>query len=74
MQRWKALEEGYKFGLDLVPIRGCGEKLWSPKTPGVRTGTISGLHFGSPGTKSHSDVASVSERRKYYMGEGGGFP
>jgi hypothetical protein len=26
-RRWKALEEGYKFGLDLVPIRGWGEKL-----------------------------------------------
>jgi hypothetical protein len=25
--RWKALEEGYKFGLDLVPIGGQGEKL-----------------------------------------------
>jgi hypothetical protein len=24
---WKALEEGYKFGLDLVPIGGWGEKL-----------------------------------------------
>jgi hypothetical protein len=27
MRRWKALEEGYKFGLDLVPIGGQGEKL-----------------------------------------------
>jgi hypothetical protein len=26
-RRWKALEEGYKFGLDLVPIGGRGEKL-----------------------------------------------
>jgi hypothetical protein len=25
--RWKALEENYKFGLNLVPIRGRGEKL-----------------------------------------------
>jgi hypothetical protein len=24
---WKALEEGYKFGSDLVPIEGWGEKL-----------------------------------------------
>ncbi len=37
-------------------------------------GTISGLHFGSPRKKSHSDVASVGERREYYKGEGGGFP
>jgi hypothetical protein len=33
--RWKALEEGYKFGLDLVLIGGWGEKLWSSKVPGV---------------------------------------
>jgi hypothetical protein len=72
--RWKAIEEGYKFGLDLVPIRGWGEKLWSPKVPGVQTRIVSGLHFGSPGEKCHSDVASASERREYYMGEGGGFP
>ncbi len=26
-RRWKDLEEGYKFGLDLVPIGGWGEKL-----------------------------------------------
>jgi hypothetical protein len=24
---WKAIEEGYKFGSDLVPIEGQGEKL-----------------------------------------------
>jgi hypothetical protein len=51
-----------------------GEKLWSPKAPRVQTGTVSGLHFGSPGKMCHSDVASASERREYYMGEGGGFP
>jgi hypothetical protein len=37
-------------------------------------GTISGLHFGSPGNLCHSDVASATNRREYYMGEGGGFP
>jgi hypothetical protein len=36
--------------------------------------TISGLHFGSPGNLCHSDVASATSRKKYYMGEGGGFP
>jgi hypothetical protein len=35
-QRWKALEEGYKFGLDLVPIGGWGEKLWCPKVLGIQ--------------------------------------
>ncbi len=37
-------------------------------------GTISGLQLGSPGKKSHLDVASAECRREYYMGEGGGFP
>jgi hypothetical protein len=32
---WKALFEGYNFGSDLVPIRGRGEELWSPKVPGL---------------------------------------
>jgi hypothetical protein len=36
--------------------------------------TLSGLHFGSPNKMCHSDVASATSRREYYMGEGGGFP
>jgi hypothetical protein len=36
-RRWKALFEGYNFGLDLVPIGGRGEKLWSSKVPGQKT-------------------------------------
>jgi hypothetical protein len=72
--RWKALEESYKIGSDLVLIGGRGEKLWWPKVPGVQTGTISGLHFGSPGTKSHLGVGAAEQRIEYYMGEGGGFP
>jgi hypothetical protein len=35
-RRWKVLEEGYKFGLDLIPIGGWGEKLWCPKVPGIQ--------------------------------------
>ncbi len=35
---------------------------------------ISGLLFGSPGTKNHSDVGAVRRCIEYYMGEGGGFP
>jgi hypothetical protein len=45
-----------------------------PKVPGVHTGIVSRLHFGSPGTKSHSGMGAVEQRREYYMGEGGGFP
>jgi hypothetical protein len=58
-RRWKARFEGYNFGSDLVPIGGGGEKLWSSKVPGLQPGTISRLHFGSPGTKSHSDAPSA---------------
>jgi hypothetical protein len=41
---------------------------------GIQTRTISGLIFGSPGIKSHSDVGAAERYREYYMGEGGGFP
>jgi hypothetical protein len=32
--RWKDLNEGYKFGLDLVTIRLRSRELWAPKVPG----------------------------------------
>jgi len=32
---WKALEESYKFVLDLIPIRGLSWELWTLKVPGV---------------------------------------
>jgi hypothetical protein len=71
---WKALKESYKIASDLIPIGGLNKKLWMPKVPGVQTGTVSGLHFGSPRKKWHSDVGAAESRREYYMGEGGGFP
>jgi hypothetical protein len=73
-RRWKALDESYKFDSKLVLIQVRGEKLWTPKVPGVQIGTVSGLHLGSPGKKSHMDVASTRSCREYYKGEGGGFP
>jgi len=72
--RWKALKEIYKFALDLIPIRGLRRELWAPKVPGVQTGTVSGLRFGSPENKSNLDAGATKQRREYYMGEGGGFP
>jgi len=45
-----------------------------PKVLRVQIGIISGLHFGSLGKKCYSDVSAAERRRKYYMGEGGGFP
>jgi hypothetical protein len=70
--RWKALFEGYKFGLDLVPNRGWSKELQSPKVPGVQTRIVSGLHFESPGKKSHSNATPMGERREYYREYGGG--
>jgi hypothetical protein len=72
--RWKVLKESYNFVLDLFSIWGQGEKLWMPKVPWVQTRTISGLHFGSPGKKSHLDANVTESCKEYYMGEGGGFP
>ncbi len=40
---------------------------------GVPAVAILGLQRGSPGTKSHLDVAPVEWCKVYYMGEGGGF-
>ncbi len=73
-RHWKDLDESYNFGFDLVPIWAWGEKLWMPKVPGVQTGTVSGLHFGSLGKKSHLDASAAKSWREYYKGEGGGFP
>jgi len=71
---WKALEESYKFALDLVPIRGRSQDLWAPKVPEVQIETVFGLLLGSPRNKSHLDVGAAKQCRKYYMGEGGCFP
>jgi len=49
--RWKALEESYKFALDLIPIGGLSKELWAPKVSGIQIGTISGLPLGVPGLK-----------------------
>jgi hypothetical protein len=71
---WKAFKESYKFALDFVPIGGWSEKLWTPKVLGVQIGTVSALHFGSPGKKCHSNASATESHKEYYMGEGDGFP
>jgi hypothetical protein len=68
MQRWKALEKGYKFGWDLVSIGGWGEKLWCPKVSGVQNRDS----FGSPKKKCHSDASATERHREYYREDGGG--
>jgi len=71
---WKALEESYNFGSDLVVIQLYSRELWAPKSLGIPTGTISGLQLGSPEKMCHSDATPAGSCREYYMGEGGGFP
>jgi hypothetical protein len=60
--------------LDLIPIKGWSKELWAAKVLGVQIGTISRLLLGSPRKKCHLNVGATEQRRKYYMGEGGGFP
>jgi len=38
INRWKDLDEGYKFGSDLVAIRLRNRELWAPKVPGLHPG------------------------------------
>jgi hypothetical protein len=42
------------------------------QSSGSPAGTISGLHFGSPGNLCHLDVALTGRRRVYYREYGGG--
>jgi hypothetical protein len=52
---WKDLDEGYKIGLDLVSVRGCGEELWWSKVLGVQPGHIRD-NFGTPFRESRTNV------------------
>jgi hypothetical protein len=56
------------------PDPSSGRGAMAVQSSGSPVGTLSGLHFGSPNKMCHSDVASATNRREYYMGEGGGFP
>jgi hypothetical protein len=71
---WKALDEGYKFSLDLIAIGGLHKMLCAIKVVGVPSVGISRLPLGSPGTKHHLDVTPMERLIIYYKGEGGGFP
>jgi hypothetical protein len=42
------------------------------QSSGSPVGTISGLHFGSPGNLCHLDVGAAERRRVYYREYGGG--
>jgi hypothetical protein len=76
-RHWKELNEGYNFGSDSLRSDSAVGSYELPKSRDSTRdnfGTISGLQLGSPGKKSHFDVASVERHREYYKGEGGGFP
>jgi len=56
------------------PNPSSGRGAMVVQSSGSLAGTVSGLHFGSPNKMCHSDVAFATSCRKYYKGEGGGFP
>jgi len=66
--RWKALEESYNFGLDLVSIRVWGEELWASKVPEVQTETVSRLHFGRSREKEPFGCKCDGELQKILYG------
>jgi hypothetical protein len=72
--RWKTLNEGYNFALDLILIGGLYIKLWASKIVKVLILRISGLKLGSLMSKWHLGARPVTKHREYYKGEGGGFP
>ncbi len=48
IRRWKDLDEGYKFCLDLIAIRPGSRKLWAPKVPGLHPGQFRDSNLGVP--------------------------
>jgi hypothetical protein len=65
--RWKTLDKGYNFALNIISIRGLHAKLWGPQSH-------ESLNFGNFGPKCHLDVGLVERHKVYYKGEGHGFP
>jgi len=65
---WKDLNEGYNFALELISIRGLHTKLWASKITWVPILRISGLPFGSPGTKWHLGASPMARHKEYYKG------
>jgi len=46
-RRWKDLDDGYNFGLDLITIRLYSRELWAPKVSGLQLGQFRD-NFGTP--------------------------
>jgi hypothetical protein len=53
--RWKYLDEGYNFGLDLIAIKLCSQELWAPKVPGLQPGQFRD-NFETPTWESREKV------------------
>jgi hypothetical protein len=49
IRRWKDVDEGYNFGLDLIEIQFCGRELWRFKVSGVPPGQFRDSISGVPG-------------------------
>jgi hypothetical protein len=56
IHRWKDLDAGYKFGLDLIAIRLCSWELWAPRVPGLHPGQFRDSNLGVPGVPGKSDI------------------
>jgi hypothetical protein len=67
--RWKALNEGYNFSLDLTSILGLRTKLWASKVMGIPILGILGIPSESPKTKWHLGVGHVARHKVCYKGE-----
>jgi hypothetical protein len=44
--RWKDLDKGYNFSLDIISIEGLKKKLWASKVAGVPISSNLGMTFG----------------------------
>jgi len=71
--RWKILDNGYNFALNLTSIRGLHRKLWTSKF-GVPILRISGLLTWESQDKMTLGIGLVARHKEDYKGEGDGFP
>jgi hypothetical protein len=60
IRRWKDLDEGYKFGSDLVATRLCSRELWAPKVSGLHPGQF---RDSNPGVLGKNDIRAWVPRR-----------
>jgi hypothetical protein len=65
--RWKDLDEGYNFGLDLVAIQLHSRELWQFKVPGVLPGQFRDSISGVP-TKCAIRVPPLRSNAEYTIG------